>query len=880
MKWLLLSILARSASGSTDSILESASFVCDYSSNSDEVILYDTSSGLDTFVGFNVLQQLLYDPECNFDSACFDKYMGEIIAGFLYAGLGLFFALALLIGFLIFSPCLCSRRYRQWRGWKRFRERSLPVNFSIRVSRLLMSITILIFVGMVIDIAIASQGKVKMDSSFDDALCQSYKFFNETLYGGSATAFEYSFGYEIDAQFPGLYSAVDVLQNITVLLEPGGSLRETMDNLMSLMNIVDEQFVLMQSVYENLNTVMIENFFAEDHFLLFAQNYSFYQQDIWGNHPNHPSMVAINNSMAGVVNLIRAELLPFTGNDLQVLYDTMNETQSGLNNFIDELVKIINEAALSNINAVYDWYLIFDICIIVCICLVILPVGLGLFSVHKGLRVSRRTDDFGDPNIVPTSPRVASIPLWITFVYTFFMFISSGVVMIGANISASVCLIMEDIGSVASEMSFRFGSDEVATEIVSVVQECLQANTDGDILSAIIIDGSSTARDKIQSLTVLSGEFQTIQNAIDAGQTNTNLTGNIYLSNMGRYLASVGSLFLMTQDQQDILIQTSPYYKPRSNSAIFSTDYNTGLSVWHETASMVPECEERTVLVDQTPVGIIPYLSFYNFTGTSYIIGGVSDLIDVLNSYDVSTGVTSCPSATYATENLVPWGNLENVKLKLIQSHEYRCDSPLVLYNSDSDLYFTGAVYAMCNSTEFIEYMETYYEVINNQSTNVDNVVAENFEAIFDDLWSVVYDNLMEPAEWIGETMNCQFVSVRWNALFQSACVGLVPSLITIGKTFLAFGLMGFFLLVIQIIVWRHLVDNFSLWQEFVKRNPKTGLIRRVSSFTEVEIKPIPQSSRSCVGSFYSINPSNKYSVCFISDNFSQKQDSRIQQSE
>jgi hypothetical protein len=138
--------------------------------------------------------------------------------------------------------------------------------------------------------------------------------------------------------------------------------------------------------------------------------------------------------------------------------------------------------------------------------------------------------------------------------------------------------------------------------------------------------------------------------------------------------------------------------------------------------------------------------------------------------------------------------------------------------------------------------MQNYTNIISERATALDLAVDTNFDAIFNQLWSVINDELLSPVQWLGSTLNCQFISVRWNALFQALCVVFAPSMITLGKSLLGLGFIGLFVLIIQIIVWRHLKDNTCLWQDNVRRNPApvddTGLLRRVSTFTVVEVNP------------------------------------------
>lgn len=405
---------------------------------------------------------------------------------------------------------------------------------------------------------------------------------------------------------------------------------------------------------------------------------------------------------------------------------------------------------------------------------------------------------------------------------------------------------MEDAGSVAARMSFRFGSSDISSRVGSIVQQCLQSGTDGDILSAITVDGESTARDKVNTLTLLNGQFTVIKEAIDNGQTNNALSGNMHFQNLGTYLASVGDFYTVRPwDQMKMLNDTTGGYCPTTDSLIFNTNYTLGLEVFQDIAASVPECPDRVVLVDSTPPGVLAQLINHTYSATPtprYTVPGISSSISLLTQNGVSTGISTCPSTAWATQNLVPWGNLMTDKLIILNNDKFRCDFPIVVADATASTFATGAVKLTCTLANLHTYMQNYTNIISERATALDLAVDTNYDAIFNQLWAVINDELLSPVQWLGSTLNCQFISVRWNALFQALCVVFAPSMITLGKSLLGLGFIGLFVLIIQIIVWRHLKDNMCLWQDNVRRNPvpvdDTGLLRRVSTFTVVEVNP------------------------------------------
>jgi hypothetical protein len=164
------------------------------------------------------------------------------------------------------------------------------------------------------------------------------------------------------------------------------------------------------------------------------------------------------------------------------------------------------------------------------------------------------------------------------------------------------------------------------------------------------------------------------------------------------------------------------------------------------------------------------------------------------------------------------------LKLNIIYNNSFSCSVPNVAYDPATLSFTFSESNDTCTFSEYQNYMATYQDKISTQALQVDTVVAENFNAIFNETWDLLYGQLLQPAQYVGSTLNCQFISIRWNALFDSLCIVFTPTLIRLGKILLALGFVGLFALIVQIIVWRHLKDNMCLWRDMMEArlNPRT----------------------------------------------------------
>ena len=780
-------------------------------------------SGLDSYVGVNVLQTMIYNPNCSFNSTCIEQYLPKLTTTLISASGGILIMLIVLLLFILFSPCLCSRRFRQWSGWKQWREYKYSREFSPSLRRIIVFLGVLVSLGALVDVALIAQEKKDMDEGLNGSLCQVYLFMNQTLNGGGATVFEDSEGYIVNAAFPGLTNAGEVVSELAVLVAPESPLVQELNSLMNLTALVEEQYLLMLGLFTTLNEVMRTNAVYQNHTCVFCSNFSTYPSTDYDVNPSHPSLVAINSSLSAVISMLREQLKPFMVDQLRSLHNALTETESTINSAAANLSWIFNSYVISALDLINSIFNLLDISLIILLVITFIPIGLCAYTVWKGAGDDTRTAS--DP---PVDPRLASVPMWISLIYTILVFTLGGVILIGAHILASGCLIMEDMGSVAAKASARFTDSKEATDrVVAITQECLEVNTDGDILSAIILDGQSTARDKINALTALEGEFYVLNAAIAAGNTSINLSGYVFLDNMGKYLASVGDLYLMNSTTQSLFIETNASFIPSlNNSAIFNTNQTRGFEIFFSTASTAPQCLERNVVAADTPPGVLALLANYSSSNRDLrSIPGIDSFIHTLASESVSTGTDTCPANAFPSSNLVPWGNLLQLKLNILYNQSFSCSVPSLSYNPANLSFTLVSSTDTCNSTEYANYMARYRDRIAAQALVVDTVVAENFDAIFNETWDVLYGQLLKPAQYVGSTLNCQFISIRWNALFDSLCIVFTPTLIRLGKTLLALGFVGVFALIVQILIWRHLKDNMSLWRDSVSaaRDPRRG---------------------------------------------------------
>ena len=812
----LLGLLLLSKSAAVTN-LTTAAYLCDSVATETQLMFSPGGSGLDSFVGTNVLQELLYDSSCHFDSSCISKYTSDLIRSILLAGGGIVMGLIVLIGFGAFSPCFCSRRWRQWSGWKRVKESPVAHNFNPKLRRIIFFLTCVVSVGAVVNIGLITRQKSEVKSGLDSALCETYRFLNQTLYGGSAIVFDTSQNYQLTAQFPGLTQAKSLLGNLTALVAANGTLMSSLNEVMNKTGIVEGEMTRLQQWLFALNFVMQRNRMQQLHSCLFCTNFTGFPSELSEYNPIHPSMAAVNNSLAGVLTMIRSQLRPFMSNSVGSIYATLNTTSSSISSFVEKLTKVVNQSVLENLGLIHDITTYFDITITVMLVLTVIPICLSLFAVWKGAYQSDK-DTYTDPEDPPMSTKMIIASIWITLTYTVIAFFLCGAVLIIAQFLASTCLVMEDAGSVAAKLSFRLGSADVSSKVVGITQQCLQAGTDGDILSAIVVNDESTARDKVNTLTALSGEFEILQKTFHAGGRNTNLSDNVYLGNIGKYVDEVGDLFLVTDATNRTILARNSSLAPSASAAIFSTNYAQGLDVYDDVVFSAPQCADRVVSRNRTPAGVQYLLSNYTFDASAgtYSIPGMTSMLTELSSHGVTTGVLQCPAGSSPSMNKLPWGNLLSLKIAIMANTTMKCAVPRVSYNATTYMYNSTLVESSCNTVVYRNYMHNFGEQIHNQSVKVDEAVANNFDSILDTVWSVIYDQLMQPIQNLGSDLNCQFISIRWNSLFVSMCKTFTPSLIQLGNSLIGLGFAGLFALVIEIIIWRHLKDNYCHWKDYV----------------------------------------------------------------
>jgi hypothetical protein len=775
---------------------DNAASACDgvVSTSSVSVSTSNYSAGYDSFVGTNVLQEMLYDPNC-VDIGCFSDYMSPLITAIFAASVGIIMALFTLILLGLISPCLCSRRCRRWRGWKQASEYKEVRNQMHPIAKRFLWVMFgLLTIGSLTDLILVARNDANMQSSLDKSLCETYRFMNETLNGGSTVIFEDNYGYLVEAQFPGLDNLSDVLANVTELASPNSTLMQSLYELVNVTEPIEVALVNLTSTYATLNTVMGLNAQVEAHWCVFCTNFSYYQVDTFYNHPNHPSVKAINSSLGELITEFRREIVPVINTTAPELYTTLTDIQSSLDSFVGALNTYIYDMILGNIDIFRSVFTYFNIAVIVLLIVSAVPIGFVFWEMKYG---SKR----------PISVLPSLAPFYVTTGFTFFVFLVSGLLVLAAYFAASTCLIFEDMGSVASKISFRFAdSSSVADSVAQIAVQCLSKTTNGDILDGIIVDRDSTARDKIDALTLLSAEYDTLHQAAVNGIENAPLAEDIHLVNMGTYLKSVGNVYVVSPKTLERWSTDDRYLEP--SSPVLA-------EVWELAAESTPQCPNRVIETTNTPSGVLEYLSNYTIskTDSEWTLAGINTMNSEYIANNINTGVSTCPSGSYSSLDQIPWGNIQNTKLSVNNYSTFDCDQSTVDQGLDG-FYYANATSVNCTFDQYAEYMAGFGDQIIEQAATLDALVEANFDLILNSIWSIIYDDLLAPVQYLGEQLNCQFISARWNGLTAALCGEFTPNLINLGKTMFAMGFVGLFLMIIQFILWRHRVDNYNLWKD------------------------------------------------------------------
>ena len=790
---VILALLTATVSSKySASALLSKSYICDGVSDDSLVLVSRDVSVLDTFVGENVVKEILYDEDCDLDFECISRYMGTLIKTAFRIASGLTACLVVLVGFLIFSPCLCSRRYRQLSIWGRMGEREHPKDYNTMRRRIYLAGSVFFCIIVVVDVIFIAMQKQTAITGMRSALCETYKFLNQTMNGGSAVAVDSTAGYSFEAQFPGFNNVTALVADVSLLVAPNGTALNLLEDLMNRSVSIEKELGVLQQWFTTVGYNMFKNTQSYYHDCIFCTNFSSYPNDTKQAYPTNPSMLSVNNSLASVLSYIGSELKPLvlTGS----LYSSLTTASKALKSYGDELFSLIYPMILDNLSLIFTAVDYFNIFTIVLLCVTGVPL---LLIIHL---VTRRMFHTGR-----TSPTFIVTSIYITLIYTILSFLLSAVILLAGYGLGSVCLVLNDAESAISDLSFRFGYDSMPDVVVGITRQCLRPETDGDILKGIVISGDSTVRDKINTLVTISGNFVAINDAIATGGLSNNLSSNVYINNLGRYMDSVGDLYLITERTKSRNISQIADYKPTTSSA----------QIYDKTVYSAPQCQDRTVSVHDTPPGVLTYLKNYEFDeiDNEYVIPGFSAILNTLNQNHVDTGITQCPSAVTASKQMIPWGNLLNLKLAFMNKN-FQCALPNVTMNSSTLELKFGMTKTVCNQTGYRDYMRSFKEKVIDQATKVDEAVATHFDTILDSIWSLLNDQLMGPVQEVSSALNCQFVAARWNALFQSFCMTFTPSVINFGKIMFSLGFAGVCSLILEIIVWRHLKDNRCLRED------------------------------------------------------------------
>ncbi|KAF4748493.1 hypothetical protein FOZ62_024956, partial [Perkinsus olseni] len=795
----------------------------------------DKKKAVEKFVGDNVLEMFIRDERCHSDNddiltECIEDKRDDIQSAANRVGGGFSLAFLLVIGWIILLPCFICRCWRKACCWfclgeskKGLRTPKQTTRFGFILVGMLLALALLIAGS----IAIGSQDT--MSSGADGTFCEIYKLANNSLngYPGGES------NMENDDAFIGLVPMIDSVKDLVDELDPNGNgeLLPGVDNLLLETRTLDRAVADLTGSLENMLATLgkPENRRVGEYTCVFC--------DACCGGPN--PLVAqvldeLKGSAAGALNeardMVRQEL---RGQNIVDLHSEASKAIDPLDEFRDVFEDKIGDALINNEEDIRDVLDAISSATLGWAAGVFLPIVLLILVVLCGC-FRKPPEDHTDK---ATNPCGVCCSCCCTCLYVFIACYVSGIVMILAYFEGSVCMIIHDVPKIVDmyddfqSLANRDGpvrrllpalpappagrylaSDN--DDVKKFIGTCLDPAGDGDILSTIEVDDGKTLRETFNVEDRIKTEFDKITTSVgaDINDPSLNIANLPAFRDLLNAIDAVGDLYILDPDRAAALQSDANYQWDGTSPPSLSA----GAAILEAGFAGVPECSNRTVdLSALSPEFRDPIASL---DGQTLI--GVDEYIAALSGNGVGLGTaTGCTTfkLSGANQNLVPWGNLLNLRQPVMTKNDYDCTGYTILETADRKFVTSPGSSRTCDFNQWQQFIRDFKTDLQAKASAVDVERVASFDKIDTGLRDLVDRLVIIPIQELLDGISCRFMAVRWEGLINQFCWTYAAGITGFGAALLAACAIMTVILVYEFVIWRYLKDNRCIRRDLAK---------------------------------------------------------------
>jgi len=466
--------------------------------------------------------------------------------------------------------------------------------------------------------------------------------------------------------------------------------------------------------------------------------------------------------------------------------------------------------------------------------LLFIPV-LAIFLAVCVYAPASHSSTFTDPRVRPYSSFGSALTWFATFGYAFVtMAIAAAAFALSYEISGS-CLVGRDIGSEVANFTHLFNQNftQASTDNWAALVQAIVSD-DSEVDNLVVGTDPATAltfRDSLMGIITNVEEFVALEVTKPSLPYNLTLMANAFEAQGGIMVPSssffslgYGTIFQVSWTAYNVSRNENSTLNMTENefSALFNLSYATaascsnvsfdidgeGYSIFNSTARSID-----SAFGDFWPAGVIP--------GLNYTLGKMIE-------YEVISNSTTCEGllelnsteaiAALSAGSVGPFAYQISFIVNLMNMDGFLCQYMDLVDSQISEgsqtLLFVNET---CNFTTFTQTLETKVPLSLQYLQNNFDAAVENIDLTYWEAYNTTLNDADVPT-MIYSSLDSELIPVsaggNWNVFLSAGCQTAVPGYLMLSVTLFMFGICSLFAVIAQFIVWRRIVDNFSLWAD------------------------------------------------------------------
>lgn len=755
----------------------------------------------------NYLKEILYDTTCPDIWTCFENYRSDLIRVGIRVGFGLIFAVITLIAYVLMAPCGCCRCCRTCRGWCCCRQtRKEGYNMKRKMVMFIWVTTFVLLVGVLIDVIFSIGFLQDLNNGGEAVLCQTFALTDDVLNGNNGTYVDPVTGQYVTHPFIGAKVAQEDVTAIITALEPTSEfstgVQATLSQTTNLNATVFEFVAWLKFTQSQLGSSIK----VADHTCLVCR--ACCDSSTGGTYIDQLLNVSLPQSYAASVLILRTAIDQyFSTTGVATLTNALTSANRTLVEFTDTFENDIanylieNKSTIDLVLSLSKWVSIGIVAAIAIPLLVF--ISSVLFAIFKSNRSS-----YTDPSIKPMEPCCSWCSWSLWFLYGFLILLIGGSLGLLGYIEGASCETMSNMDEFVNKTYWRLQEESdtlQSSSIQTVIDQCAISTGSGLLLEGIVVEDGVTASD------VLLAAAAIIQ-AMDVAFTETTVSNkfvdDVTFSRLIYSMKHYGNMYMMMADEiEDRITSTSPVTEAGFGGVA--------------TCNAVPNFAINGTIGEWIIESMNAAGGNVAANSTSVSLPGASDYYTALTDAGISVGIPgpSCPSdfsQASSTQN-PPYGQLMLDKMEVITKSDYLCSSFSFTWDPTTNTGTPSVTPGICNYAQFGTYILDLADTLEAKAAAMDAAAVDAADVIDSNIRTPLNELVVPPLEELTYGLDCQFISSRLNAFYNSLCWAHTPGVIGLCFALFGFGLIAWLGIAAQFTVWRHLRANKDAWKDAVK---------------------------------------------------------------